>query len=861
MPCAIFLLFTGQNVKLKSKLPSSIENIREPVSNVTATEKFKSIFNTIKDESVYILQCYGVHGSGKSQTALQLARKFPYFDSEDQNQLIIKYQIECSDSERDVKTELQTFAENLQRCGYISKDKVYDICGNLDKNLSGPLVNVLLNDCEANVLLLIEDPEDTDKQLLSDLYRKLHAKFCHNRKFKLHLYITCRKEDQILAKEERNILHSELMTGFSEDESVSFLNEAEDCVTDTDAARQIAVRFSGLPLGLQAARGYCVESQITYDEYLTLVQHNEVDLEESEKRMIENLYGPNAEHVFQAIVMPFFPNSGAATETKLHWNILSCLSYFHHDSIPRVLLERCCYMFFEESLRNLNANIKANTGQLITKLMNLGMCLKLNKHELLFHQVVLNAFRVKHKAREQKSTFIKKAIEVMCSLVSKDLRQKADSVKMTKFRPHLQSLLKYVGIAHETLDSNEPDFYLYKALLSHLYEVTATIMSGGSSALNEESNQYFYKALNLLWDESDQFISGEFIPTNYDVETLANTIITLSQKKAEKLLPENFVVAYASKLYYCFDKNLLESTCGNNFDIIKQTFEAHNSKEQLIKRLQECNLFLADSDYRSVFFAERLAAIFHSWSRALLYADPKRIQEDKKSEWLSSLSRNVSIQCKLKFKVHLLNEWISLTTGLIPILLKQRGSDYLNKVLNLCVDALSRKDLMRVYENGVKKEDMDPSQHMFSRISLLRSLVRANARLEHLNDTNCYDKDHRCVELVELSWQNKKYTNSSTCMIYCAKYFAARKKYVDSMDCFRRYFAMIEEHDPKFLMKCWAIYNYARAVCNNDDACIEDREDAMRKCEEVLQTNEVMTENLDRLIQNCLDMLRNYVAQ
>ena len=813
----------------------------------------------VASETIHILQCYGVHGSGKTQTILQLADKFPFLENENQNQLFIKWHIQCSDSEHDIEKELENLAEELKRKGFISEDRFYSIQRDLGSSMAGPLVQVLI-DCRAHILVVVEDPKDT-KDLLNDLCEQLLKHVASESELKFHLYLTCRTDDQVFTEYNRRAIQSKAITGFNEEEAVAFLNEAtKSANSGNKAACEIFKRFSGLPLGLQAARGYCTQSRINYDKYLKLVTHSETALEKNEKKMIEKEYGKGAEHVFQAIVMPFLPKDEANAETDLHWNILSCFAYLHHDGVPIALLERCCYMFSDVSSKQMDEVIEANTGELVTKLLNHGMCIELSENEVSFHQVILNAFRVRHQAEKQRF-FMKKAIEVMCSLVSKDLRRKSSSVTMSKYVPHLQALLNYIQ-AHQSTFKIDPEFLLYKALFSHLIEVAATIMSGVSYKLNEECDAYFKKALNLMWEKSDEFISldaemDEFVPRSTNVEELAEKIAAQSQEKG-KDLPENFVISYASKLYYCFDKSELEKVSKEQFKSIKATFDKHAHKDELVKCLQEKGLFLQNQEYRLVFYAERLATILHSWSRAVLYADPKRIEADKKSEWLSSLSRQVSIQCKSKFKVHLLSEWITMTSGLIPIWLKLRGpGPYLDKVLNLCTEALSRPDAMHLYENGLKKEEILSSEHIFSKLSLLRSLVRVNARLENLNQIDCSEKDQKSEELSALAWEKREaFANSSTCIVHCAKYFAARKNFAKAMDCFQKYFHMIENQQPKFVLKSWAIYNYGRLVASNCDSNNEDEANAMKLCEEVLNTNDVMSEELNRRIKENLDKLK-----
>ena len=843
------------------KTPSScIDQVRAPRSDFKETQTYCEIYNKVKTKEVWILQCYGVPGSGKSQTVLNLAKKFPFMENEDDvdPKKFVKWHIQCSDSKHDVKQELQNLAKEMQKQSFFADCDYYSISEALEKGRAGPLVNSLFL-CDARVLLVIEDPVGSNEDLLVDLCRQLHAKASNNAHCRFHLYMTSRSRQQIMSElEMKNIpvYQSELVNGFSEKEAVEFLSEAQECATSKEAATEIFKKFGGLPLGLQAARKYCIDSMIEYDDYLAFMQEQELQFEKNENERIIEKFGSHAMSVFQAIVMLFKPSSVMSDQTTFHWKILSCLSYFHHDYVSKFLIERCCYLLCDEATSRSALQVRINAGQLIKKLIDYGMCIKTDKDEFVFHQIVFNAFRYEHisPTTSSKRLHLKKAIDVLCSIVSKDLRKKG-SVKMSMFRPHLQSLLGHVGEVSQTFkDEPESEITLLTAISSHLYEITATIMSSESHFLNSQSDHYFLKAVELLWKERKELAKDA---PDSNVVDLSKEIVTKSVSRGKKL-PSSFLLNYSAKLFYCFDDKELKKVVGNeNWPNLKKVFETHGCKSKLIAKLQSSGLFLETQKYNSLFYAERYASILHSWSRAILYADPEKMKKDTKSAWMSSLSRSVSEQCHKECGVFLLSEWIA-TVGLISIWLKlKKGPDYLNKVMQLCKNALSRDESMNMYENGLFKEVIDPT-HPFSRTSILRGLVRVYARKSDLNDHDCTESDEKCQELFELAKSNAEvFSNSLNCMIYCAKYFGARKNYDKALDCFRQYFVMISEHDhrPKFPCKCWAFYNYARLLACHPNPPVEERDDAVRRCEEVLRSKDVMGKTLSERLSMELEKL------
>ena len=228
------------------------------------------------------------------------------------------------------------------------------------------------------------------------------------------------------------------------------------------------------------------------------------------------------------------------------------------------------------------------------------------------------------------------------------------------------------------------------------------------------------------------------------------------------------------------------------------------------------------------FFAERFASIMHRWSRYCSTGDTGDQPETKKGLWLSSLSNNVSKRVEELSGVTLMTDWLSFSSGLIPLLMQQKGNkESLLRAQNLCSTMMAKENLM-VYENGLLKSVNYPPE--VSKMFLLRNRVRINARLP-TDEIIQHQADAECNQLFDLVLSNKeKMMSVGSTLIYCAKYYCAKKKFAQAITCFEKYFELSPR--PKFLTECWAISNYARAVCCYPISSA--KKDAMERCKSLL---------------------------
>ena len=567
------------------------------------------------------------------------------------------------------------------------------------------------------------------------------------------------------------------------------------------------------------------------------------------------------------------------------------------------------------SIEKEETDVEACVGSLISKMVNYGLCSETSDGNIIVHQVVWNAFRVHHQALgpTSKSLYLKKAVEVLCSMATKNFIVKGSYQNMLKLRPHLQSVLQNVvrqieKSSKKKLFGDAVQVLLYDALLSHLYDVTATIMSSESSLQNGKCGEFFKKALGCLKKEWGQ-LEWNKCDANSTLKTFAKDIVRKSRKRVVKT--RKFIHGYASKVFYNLNEENLKflmiagSNISSFFEEVKHEekkslitqvmdecdtkldqkdleslkkkccdietfFNQHDPtvKAGLITRLQNYGLFLKDKMYCKVFYAERVASILHSWSRAILDADPDILQKDTNSVWRSSLSRHIAAQCKTSCDVSLLCERLACR-GKVSILLE--SSNCVEEARKLCCETLSddvRRPFLGKYidqlKQAIKPLSKSEVTHLiyengilvkldnFSALSNLRDLVRINTITVLTVGQSVEDCDCNCVALVEMAIKHKDiYSIAPSCLVYGAKYWAARKDINKALNCYGEYFGMSSHSNPKpsFKSYCWAVYNYAKILTPSDSSPYND-EDAIIRCDYILNdTEKIIAKDLtDKII-------------
>ena len=828
----------------------------QPLRDLTQTDVISTTLVKVKDKHNLILHCYGVPGSGKSQLVRTLAKKFPYLtETVESNPLCIKWHVQCKDTNDDLKKELQSLVQKLHENHFVDNPS---ICQNIEKefgkNQAKLFLEVLLN-CQVPILLILEDPTEETRQLLRNLFELLNAHFQENSSsFKFHIYVTSRLKSPIMpwiVSQRMECYKIINIKGFNLEEGINYLKRSD--VANADAREdlfKVFERFSGMPLGMLAAKSYCQYTGLNYKEYLNLSEDISYDISTFEREAILQEYGQSAEHIFQAIVMVFMPEEAESSYENrgLHWSILSCISFFHYDSIPRFLLEFCCHTLRQNQVNNPSLRNKVDAGILTRKLLERSMCIQSEDVSLTFHEVVLNAFRFAQKSTEYFNV-MKKAIEVLCGLVSNDMRRKENCDRMYMLRPHLVTVLRHIE-NHEEILGNDSDSSLLKAVACHLYEVAGAVLLHELSS--KESENMFLKSLKMIFPDMLHVLQ----PQIQSVNEIAQKIVERSNQKGSEL-SQNFILTYASwiKLSHFETKEheFLRSRSKEDYKEVEQSLQNLDSKG-LVMRLQQCDLFLSDEVFRSIFFAERFASIVHRWSRYCLYGCHGKEAAIEKGLWLSSLSNAVSVRIREVHGVHLMTEWLSCTAGLIPLLMKQKDKPRSLQQAHYLGKSMLEKEELTLYENGLLVKAFCPPG--VTQMYLLRHLVLVNARLVNSINDEAFllEADQKCDQLFDLA-NERMNISSGVAFVICGKYHGAKKDFPKAIHCFNKFFelAAIPGFKPKFYTECWAVYNYARCVCSYPTP--RSREVAIERCSSVLNANKLIKDDLKIRLEEVLNQL------
>ena len=792
--------------------------------------------------------------------ARSLAEKFPYSDSvAATNQSLptslhtIKWHVQCKDTGDVLKKKFKYLAEELQENGFIEKAPLRRLDEDFEDNKARVFVEMLRN-CNVPVLILIEDPSDAENELLTSLFNCLDKKLHRSHDHKFHIYVTLRSllpetKEEFSAREWHKTLN---VNGFSKEEAIFFLKVNNIKPDAEEDLVKVYERFSGMPLGLLAAKMFCQRSGINYKKYLLLAEDSD-DILLEEKEAMRQKYGQAVEHVFQAIVMLFFPGKDTVssdTSETLHWKMLCCISYFHYNRIPRFLLERCCHCIREKKFEKYSeVTNEAEVGKLINNLLAHGMCTKKEDDAITFHEVVLNAFRLKQHFAPNFNP-LKKAMEVVCGLLSLDLRRKENYLRMPNLQNHLQALLEHVENNQRILEEDD-DFQSLNAVISRLYQDLAVLL--GKQSNYEKSNEMYQKSFNQIWSEKKDVISPD---QNKTLEEIAKEIIKASKDKVQHI--PSFLSKYLSWIQISHFKKdeieFLKSESKGDFAEVEKDLNVLDSKIRVVEKLKACKLFLPDDAYLPIFFAERFASIMHGWSRNYLYSDGD--QDLEKGLWMSSLSKAVSLDVKSSSGIPLLTEWLSQIGGQVPFLLKQKNNpNSLQEALRLCYEMIKDENL-KMFENGLIQKAFNPTT--LTRISILRYIVRINTRLVNSSSDQSFllQADKQCEELIELIEEHKDGSSYYIAyLIYCGKYYAARKNFDSALKWFRKFYDLSAE--PEFDIECWAAYNYARAV--RYASSTQDKDDAIQKIKIVLESNKVIKDDLKNRLEAEREILTNLV--
>ncbi|XP_009862375.4 uncharacterized protein LOC104266850 [Ciona intestinalis] len=787
------------------KPKKSVSSFKNSTRNFTVTQQYVDVKESVVREKKVILHCHGFPGTGKSEIMRKLAEEFPY---ESNHELYIKWHIEFEDEGHDAQAQLQELVKSLFHSNLITEEAKQRVISDLQRNCAGSLTE-LLQETKVCVLIIFEDVPLKTPKLLSDLLRWVDKIQENNVPF--HIYMATRHQTVLENVESKKIssYRSIRVKGFNEDEGIKYLLSRNqgfyETVSDSEkeAACQVFQRFSGSILGLKTAKGFCERSQISYEEYMIELVEGEEDLHALEVQQLENVYGTNVRHIFQAITLPFRGNDA------VNRKVMSCLSYLHYNSIPRELLNKLFYHFLSENgdMRRKFGQSKIKAGQLISMLNEFDLCE--NGKDLKLHEVVLHAFRVSLSPDDES---FKTMVRVLAGSVTKDLREPKTKTKMKSICPHIRVLLFHVK-------ENQTGDKLTQLLLSHLYEVYGSVADDKVSCF-----KFLSQAFKLVF----QILKGiegtgltEFIAKyeNNEMNEVAEELFESSIRSGDNL-ERGLITEYESSVLI-FQKRVLDFLESRATDKARFSQQIRQKLElcpvmgtDIIESLREAKLFLDEEKHRKVFLAERIVSILHSASRIILYSQQPSI-DYKMSLWLSRMATTISRKCREKTGVGLLFEEISVLGGQIPIgmdwckSLGRGTAEYIIEMKSLMQTqeaGLARKLEECPYENGLIKE-----VDKYRKMNITRHLIRIRSRLVEVDRKYYEDAVETCRHLRCLAMENvRQWEVARECLIYCGKFYASGAEYELALKCFESF--LDDPANAGGQSWPWGIYNFARSV-------------------------------------------------
>ena len=835
-------------------------NVRNPVAQFKETTVYQKLEKEQRLEKTWsILHLYGIPGSGKTEIVRKLAEKFPYSSCGERNsEVVVKYEIDCSDCGEDVGESLKQLLDKLLNknllndgaaCRYASVE--------LDKIRTQDFVK-LLAQARVPLLIIVQDPNQQDKELLQDLLAS-----CKKCTFTLpvHVYVTSKSKEAICDCRQYEV------TGFSMEEGLDMLQVSQVSPNEQNAARKLVEHLSGSPLGLDTVKKYCRSFSISYLEYLNSkprFRHM------SETRLINEEI--KQKHVLEAVLR--------LLETKGLLHKMVVVSMFHRGNIPRILIGKIMQFLRNshgDSPDDTNYLNRVESGSFLTQLADFAFCqVTTNDKDIVsatFHQVVFSALQIyveKNVTTRSFQSQLKVAILAISSVVNKDLKQNYDLVFMKSMLAHIESLFKQID---EKIRNIKCDF-LTRMAIAHLHEVVGVICRESEF---DKAAKHLQSSIRMIWDDVVQYSGTDgtfdtfFNKTLEPVQMSAKNVADACIKAGENLQAKGEDIdEYLSLVVQVKTEDLpfLKNLCGNSnaSDCLDKCHSFPNGlSAAFIKKLREEseNIFLDESTHYRVFFIDRLVSTLYSWGKLISY-ETGEISSVKKEKYVAAadLLSTVRSESRNATSVNLFSSSLSKALQ-IDVRLKRLESASAKKSTSakkeILMEMLEKLNLSEP-ECEQNKEDRfrnglirSHSGNVYHELLCLQSFVRFHTKFLSVSDRNDFQtfqdlSDTYCKELLAKASPTLNTLNRSpTFVTYCGKYFAAKGEFEKAVDCFSQALNSAVFKDDKSSTYCWICYNYARSSrASNIQNYVQD---AFEKCEEVLKTEvlgicEVLREKL-----------------
>ncbi|XP_019614518.1 PREDICTED: uncharacterized protein LOC109462412 [Branchiostoma belcheri] len=629
-----------------------VKNFAKAVSHFYTSEDAKQVNLAMEGEqSVVVLS--GITGSGKTQLALWQAQLFV-----ERHPTAVVWRLDGHD-----KKSFLTDKQNLLQA---LKEKVPTDDSQLDDCVAKALDNR-----KTPVLLIMDDLDD-------GLF--LSPALLKPRKESKILLITHRKRLQQPANV--SIPEDSYITvnGFLEDESVEFLRmKLQD--HPADELRSLATTFSGLPLGLAAARSYLFQTKTSVENYLTLLEKRETasELEEKADRWMLQFYERPEDQKAGRNLFAALRLAVSKLDQRAR-SMFQLTGYMDKSRIPIVVLK--------EDVQDSPAmrNVALNHLVMQVEDLSLGTVEGIDNDRVLsVHEVAQLAMRLSFTKQEEKER-LKKLLDILLKYFAKDNRYTKSGRLAELLQPHVGKALRYAKAVND-----DGRFSLALARLSEVYGFMNTQcgMPGNAEEHLRAAKDHLEDLAKIDWRDVNYQVIEKFqahtrgyisIDEQGSVEEKSvkeAEVLYWKLSEASKRLPDEvFTTMIQSRVIVDQDLALFRALGKAPAGLAESVMNKEPLTQAQYRKMVEDGIAIDVERMKEVYLPELYASINYSLGRCFFYMKEKYANDPAGKDSLirsMQLAYYVCDQIKKNTGISVLHKYLSETNALLYLRLEEEG--------------------------------------------------------------------------------------------------------------------------------------------------------------------------------------------
>ncbi|XP_069135317.1 uncharacterized protein [Argopecten irradians] len=584
--------------------PCNIEEgmLRRTYMETKTSQELKDAMET---EDGVILS--GTSGSGKTQMALQFGYKFH------SNHPASTVWMMPSKDPALLQMSMTKLSNELRILEGKTKDRENPI------NKLGELIAYALLERTADAphLIIFDDVNESCQKIVVELIQKLIPK--KGQRGNIKLIITT--IDNLLTVPIK--VNSIAVTGFTEEESVSFLSEGKSCKIseeETEALKQLAKRMSYLPLGLGCAKAYMRNCSKSGKAFLKLLN----------AKTLKRLDGKLKQHDDDN--RGLFSNLNAfitIMETDLDEDAIEMFKmtqFLECENIPTVMFEllspspECDVVDSENEMQNDAVCCSFSTDSLVQAVQkfSFGTVQGIDDRRTLNMHSAVSLTLAAFTEEESKKRLLKRLLWTFALILDKENRHQDDYYLMVSILPQAKSVLLHAM----RLIKDDIEAYILIAFVNDLVAYTSNF----EGLLEQErhhsdmSLEYWYKVVGTTATDVDRQVSFQQDScTTYEehrklakakAAVIYDKLTTISQQHKTKI--QRFIQHFIlHKTRTRADVKLL-SECFPNYEMGTLTIDQYQTLCEMKKAVPLENL-------TDTFIKEMMVCTFYTYGRRIFY--------------------------------------------------------------------------------------------------------------------------------------------------------------------------------------------------------------------------------------------------